>query len=284
MRATSGSCTIRGRSLPPVAEKNPLFAELDAVAASEPDEAALERCDAVRAQAEEAGDVVAAARARFERARTLSRAGRTKESHEEVGDFVARYEREADATIRRLVCRGLFGLTRDRIEAGVDRRVAISEYRHILAIAEREPPIDGLAASAHYHLALTYGKIAVERDSAEHRERALERFREVRERFGDKRSREVRRWVARAAMGQATMVPLEEAGALYESVIERHAQDAPEMRGLALEALVAWAERCAKEGERERAASIAERARGALQPADDPDFAARLARVAPSAG
>jgi hypothetical protein len=265
--------------VPSAAARNSLLSELDAVAASEADDAALARCDAVLAEAEQAGDVVAAARARFERARTLSRAGRTKESHEEVGEFVARYEREADATIRRLVCRGLFGLARDRIEAGVDRRVAISEYRHILAIAERDPPIDGLAASAHYHLALTYGKIAVERDSAEHRERALERFREVRERFGDKRSREVRRWVARAAMGQATMVSLDDAGALYESVFERHAKDTPEMQALALEALVEWAERCAKEGELDRAAEIADRARDAFSRSDDAALTALLARV-----
>lgn len=259
------------------------FAELDAIASSEPTDAAITRCDALLLEARAAGEVRVAVRAQFEKARALSRAGRTKESHDAVTELVGEHERDGDVVVRRLLCRALFGMTRDRIEAGSDRRTAISEYRRILSIADRDPPIQGMAASALYHLALTYAKIALERQSEEHHERAVERFVEVDRRFASIPQPEVQRWVTRAAFGLAALRPLEAAERLYGGVVDRHAQaTAPALRVLAAEALCEWGERCAREGDGARVAAVAARARelfGAAERATLGEIGARLDRL-----
>ena len=202
------------------------------------------------------------ARARFEKARVLSMLGQRDESHAVVRELLAKYEQASLPDVRRIVCRALFGQTKDRLEEGADRRSAIAEYRLALHIAERSPAIDDMAAAALYHLALTHGKIAIERDNREHREKALERFREIDRRFTAAQSIDVARWAARSTLARAKMVPREEAGVLYEALFEQRKADASlELRTHAAEALTAWAERCAEEGDAAKASELGQRVR-----------------------
>ncbi|HEY8076352.1 MAG TPA: hypothetical protein VIF62_19640 [Labilithrix sp.] len=142
----------------------------------------------------------------FERARDLARAGNTRESNDAVDELVRRFEHDVDVACRTLVCRALLGRTKDRLAAGgVDRRVAIVEYRHVLQIAERPPLIEPMVAEALFHLALTSAKLAVERGDADHRERATSRFAEIARRFGGATDPVVAHWVARAAECEALL-------------------------------------------------------------------------------
>src|SRR5205814_542117 len=143
-----------------------LTAQLDAAAAAPPADDTIAVCDGVLAEIDAASPEgrLVAARARFEKARGLSRLGRLTEARLAVAELVRHHEHDADPAARGLVCRALFGQAKDRLgEGAADRRVVIVDYRHVLHIAERLPPIDAFAAMALYHLALTHGKIAVER-------------------------------------------------------------------------------------------------------------------------
>ncbi len=142
----------------------------------------------------------------FDRARELAAEGKTRESSEAVEELVRRFEHDVDVARRTLVCRALLGRTKDRLAAeGVDRKVVIVEYRHVLQIAERPPLIEPMVAAALFHLALTSAKLAVERGDADHRERATSRFAEIARRFGGSTDPEVAHWVARAAECEALL-------------------------------------------------------------------------------
>jgi hypothetical protein len=201
------------------------------------------------------------ARALFEKARAHSEAGRSGESRAVVAELVARFEHDAAPEVRRIVCRALFGQAKQKLTEGVDRRAVIVDYRHILHIAERQAPIHDVAAAAVYHLGLTHGKIAIERSSETHREKAAERFREAEQRFASFADPETAYWVARAMTSHALTQPLEAAAPLYERVVARYASEpAAELRAHAIHALEVWAERCTEAGETDLAASLLARA------------------------
>jgi hypothetical protein len=159
------------------------------------------------------------------------------------------------------VCRALFGRAKDRLaEPNADRRAVLVDYRHVLHIADRPPPDDAVAAEALYHLALTHRKIGVERSSDEHLEKATQRFQEAERRFGASRDPEIARWLARCAMNDALMHPLDAAGRMYEAAFARYeAAREPELRALAADALLKWAARCLLEGRSGEAIALAER-------------------------
>jgi hypothetical protein len=176
------------------------LAKLEATAARPAEAVAV--CDETLADAggagatDEAWDV--AAHALFEKARALSTLGRARESDDVVDELVRRFEHATSGSRRTLVCRALLGRAKDRLASGrVDRRAITVEYRHALHIAERQPPVDAMAAAALFHLALTHAKIAVERDDADHRERAAARFAELAARFGASADPGVAHWLAR---------------------------------------------------------------------------------------
>lgn len=206
-------------SVPPVSMKGgadpaTLQAKLEAAAAAPPDDA-IAACEAVLVQLEGADTSVDTsldttrlilARALFEKARALSRLGRSRESQIVVAELVRRSEHDSEPEARRLVCRALFGQSRDRLaEQNADRRQIITEYRHILVIAERAPALDSVAVEALYHIALTHGKIALERANSEHRERAEQRFVEVKQRFGDSSDPAIVYWLERCNAAQAIL-------------------------------------------------------------------------------
>lgn len=259
------------------------LAKLDALGTAPPAEDGLKQCDASIAFAERAeGSPSAAlvgARARYEKARVLSLLGRKEESRAAVRELFARYEHATAPDVRRILGRALFGQTKDRLEEGADRRSAIAEYRLVLHIAERQPPIEDMAASALYHLALTHAKIAIERDSREHREKALDRFREIEQRFAAHDVVDVARWTARAVLARAKMEPLDVAGATYEALFQRRRGDASlELVTHAAEALTAWAERCAEEDETARAAELVKRVSEAFGASEHPPIQERVHR------
>jgi hypothetical protein len=195
----------------------------------------------------------------LEKARAHAEEGRAAESRAVVAELVARYEHDASPGVRRTVCRALFGQAKHKLTEGVDRRAVIVDYRHILHIAERQPPIPDLAASAIYHLGLTHGKIAIERSNTEHREKSVERFVEVEKRFASSRDPDVAHWVTRAATSHALTLPLEAAAPLYERVVERYASE-PALRAHAIRALEQWAERCTEAAQGDLASSLRARA------------------------
>jgi hypothetical protein len=259
------------------------LAALDALGGAPPSATDLERCDAAIALAERAASdplsALVGARAHYEKARVLSMIERKAESRVVVSTLVARYENASDADVRRVVCRALFGQTKDRLDEGADRRSAIVEYRHVLHIAERQPPIPDMAAAALYHLALTHGKIAIERENSEHREKAIDRFRQIEERFGTSREREIARWTARSALAHAMMLSLEMAGPIYDELFRRHAKDSSlELRTHAAEAFTRWAERCAEEGDAARAETLANRVCETFGDSDGGPIRERIAR------
>jgi hypothetical protein len=213
---------------------------------------------------------LAAARGLFEKARDLAQLARSEESRVVVAELVALYEHDADPEVRRLVCRALFGQAKHRLAEGVDRRVVIVDYRHILHVAERQPPIEDIAAAAIYHVALTHGKIAIERSSAEHREKSAERFVAVERRFGASRDPEVVYWVARSAMSHALTHPLETAAPIYEEIFARYANEAAaELQEHAAAALTQWAERCVVDGQADVAVFLAQRVLTKFATSDD---------------
>ena len=198
----------------------------------------------------------------FEKARALSEEGRLAESRAVVAELVTRFEQAPEPAIRRAVCGALFGQAKHKLLEGVDRRAVIVDYRHILHIAERQPPIEDVAAAAVYHLGLTHGKIAIERSSKEHSEKSVERFLEAEERFASSRDPETAFWVTRAVTSHALTLPLEAAAPLYERVVARYATDpAAELRVQAVRALEQWATRCTEAAQTELAASLLARAR-----------------------
>ncbi len=205
----------------------------------------------------------------LELARAHSRADRGAESRAVVAELVARYEHDAAPAVRRIVCRALFGQAKHRLGEGVDRRAVIVDYRHILHIAEREPPIDEVAAEAIYHLGLTHGKLAIERSSDEHREKSVERFVEVEQRFCTSSDNAIAYWVARAMLSHALTLPLgPAAAAVYERVVTRYASEpSAELRAHAVLALTRWAERSSLEGHAVLASSLAARAAILARPA-----------------
>jgi hypothetical protein len=163
-----------------------------------PTEETVASIDRVLADAE--GDAGIVARALFEKGRVLARLGRLRESDAVVTELVERFENDPDPSRRSLVCRALFGRAKDRLSVeDFDRRALVVEYRHILHVADREPPIEALAAEALFHLGLTYAKIAVAGGDADHRERAAARFADLDRRFGASKDPSVQRWVARGA-------------------------------------------------------------------------------------
>jgi hypothetical protein len=198
----------------------------------------------------------------LERARAHSQSGRSEESRATVAELVSRYEHDANPAIRRTVCRALFGQAKHKLLEGVDRRAVIVDYRHVLHIAERPPPVHDVAAAAIYHLGLTHGKIAIERSSDEHREKSVERFLEAEQRFGSSREPETAYWVTRAVTSHALTLPLAAAAPLYERVIERYAaESATALRAHAVHALERWAERCTEAGQASLATALLGRAR-----------------------
>jgi hypothetical protein len=213
---------------------------------------------------EQAGGVTtneSEARVLLEKGRAHAEAGRSAESRTVVAELVARFEHDADPAVRRLVCRALFGQAKHKLAEGVDRRAVIVDYRHILHIAERQPPIEDAAAAAVYHIGLTHGKIAIERSNQEHREKAVERFLEAEERFGSSLDSETAYWVMRAVTSHALTLPLDAAAPLYERVVARYAsQPDAELRAHAVRALEHWAERRAEAGQDDLAASLRARA------------------------
>lgn len=222
---------------------------------------------------------LAAARGLFEKARDLAQLDRFEESRVVVAELVALYEHEADPEVRRLVCRALFGQAKHRLAEGVDRRVVIVDYRHVLHVAERLPPIDDVAAAAMYHLALTHGKIAIERSNEEHREKSAQRFADVERRFGASRDPEVAYWAARSAMSHALTHPLESAGAIYEEIFARYASaNVPELRAHAAAALTQWAERSMDEGHADIAVFLAQRVLKTFTAGDSETMGEHLAR------
>ncbi|AKU97722.1 hypothetical protein AKJ09_04386 [Labilithrix luteola] len=187
-----------------------LHAKLEAAAIASPEDA-IAACEGVLVQLEGADTTVGTtrlvlARALFEKARALSRLGRSRESQIVVAELVRRSEHDSEPEARRLVCRALFGQSRDRLaEQNADRRQIITEYRHILHIAERAPALDHVAVEALYHIALTHGKIALERSNAEHRERAEQRFVEVKQRFGESADPAIVYWLERCNDAQTIL-------------------------------------------------------------------------------
>lgn len=117
-----------------------------------------------------------------------------------MNELVQRFENDPDPLRRSLVCRALFGRAKDRLSVeDADRRTLVVEYRHILHVADRDPPIEALAAEALFHLALTYAKLAVARNDADHREKAAARLADLDRRFGASHDPAVQRWVTRGA-------------------------------------------------------------------------------------
>jgi hypothetical protein len=221
---------------------------------------------------------LAAARGLFEKARDLAQLDRFEESRVAVAELVALYEHDADPEVRRLVCRALFGQAKHRLAEGVDRRVVIVDYRHVLHVAERQPAIDDVAAAAIYHLALTHGKIAIERSSAEHREKSAERFADVERRFGASRDPETAYWVVRSAMSHALTQTLEDAATIYEDIFARYASEAAvELQEHAAAALTQWAERCMAAGQADIAVFLAQRVLTKFGSSDDERLRERVA-------
>jgi hypothetical protein len=255
-----------------------LLARLDAAAAAPASEGTLAVCDSVIAQVAPSTNAPALARALFEKARALSRLGRTNESHSVVAELVRRFEHEAEPALRRLVCRSLFGQAKDRLSGDhADRRIVIADYRLILHIAERPPRLDASAAEALYHLALTHAKIAVERSNPGHEEKATERFLEIETRYAEADNPAIARWVVRAAASHALMHDLATAGAIYERAIGRYERaGSTALHARAVELLAIWARRCLDEGKPVEADAIAERALGRFRSSEDPEVRASL--------
>jgi hypothetical protein len=184
-----------------LARTKDLLEKIDA--SSNDADATVAVCDAAIAELASSTDAdapSAVARALFEKGRALSKLGRASESQIVVAELVRRFEHDPDQARRTLVCRALFGRAKDRLDADAKaRRAVVVEYRHILHIADRAPPIDVMAAAALFHLALAHAKMSIERGEAEHREKATERFAEIARRFGTSQVPEIAHWVKRAA-------------------------------------------------------------------------------------